>query len=122
MRNIHWMAVLRSCCSIEAYRRHYLGDMDPLRVASFLILERNFPRSMRHSRAEGARRDREHPRRKSTPPASTPPSGCWAGWTPSWNTPRSARCSTKACPRTSSKIQNQIAEAALAVQKAYFLH
>ena len=41
MRNIHWMAVLRSCCSIEAYRRQHVGDMDPLRVASFLILERN---------------------------------------------------------------------------------
>src|SRR5580698_1874491 len=47
LRNLHWMAVLRSCCSIEAYRRHYLGDMDPTRVAGFLILERNFPRSIR---------------------------------------------------------------------------
>ena len=47
MRNIHWMAVLRSCCSIEAYRRQHVGDMDPLRVASFLILERDFPRSIR---------------------------------------------------------------------------
>ena len=43
LRNLHWMAVLRSCCSIEAYRRYYLGDMDPTRVAGFLILERNFP-------------------------------------------------------------------------------
>jgi uncharacterized alpha-E superfamily protein len=47
LRNINWMAVLRSCCSIEAYRRNYLGDMDPFRVASFLILEKNFPRSVR---------------------------------------------------------------------------
>src|SRR3954454_8347713 len=48
IRNIHWMAVLRSCCSIEAFRRNYVGDMDPLRVASFLILQRTFPRSIRY--------------------------------------------------------------------------
>src|SRR5204862_4210467 len=48
IRNIHWMAVLRSCCSIEAYRRNYVGDMEPLRVASFLILQRSFPRSIRY--------------------------------------------------------------------------
>src|SRR3982750_1200810 len=40
LRNIHWMAVLRSCCSLEAYRRQHLGDMDPMTVAGFLILER----------------------------------------------------------------------------------
>jgi uncharacterized alpha-E superfamily protein len=49
LRNLYWMAVLRSCCSIEAYRRNYLGDMDATRVAGFLILERNFPRSVRFS-------------------------------------------------------------------------
>jgi len=47
LRNIHWMAVLRCCCSLEAYRRRHVGDMDPLRVASFLILERHYPRSIR---------------------------------------------------------------------------
>jgi uncharacterized alpha-E superfamily protein len=47
IRNLNWMAVLRSCCSIEAYRRHNLGDMDPALVVGFLILERTFPRSIR---------------------------------------------------------------------------
>jgi uncharacterized alpha-E superfamily protein len=47
LRNINWMAVLRTCCSIEAYRRSYLGDMDPLRVAAFLVLEKTLPRSVR---------------------------------------------------------------------------
>ena len=48
LRNIQWMAVLRSCCSIEAYRRnYYMGEMEPFRVAGFLVLERNFPRSVR---------------------------------------------------------------------------
>ena len=35
LRNLHWMAVLRSCCSIEAYRQNYLGDMDPARGGVF---------------------------------------------------------------------------------------
>ena len=49
LRNIHWMAVLRCCCSLEAYRRQHVGDMDPLRVASFFILERHYPRSIRYA-------------------------------------------------------------------------
>ncbi len=48
IRNIHWMAVLRSCCSIEAYRRNHTGDMEPMRVAAFIVLEKNFPRSIRY--------------------------------------------------------------------------
>ena len=47
MRNIHWMAVLRMCCGIEAYRRQNLNDLEPLGVVSFLLLEPNFPRSVR---------------------------------------------------------------------------
>ena len=47
------MAVLRSCCSIEAYRRNHVGEMEPdERLAGFLILERKFPRSIRFSVAE----------------------------------------------------------------------
>lgn len=47
LRNIQWMAVLRMCCSIESFRRQVAVDLDPLRVAGFLILEDNFPRSIR---------------------------------------------------------------------------
>ncbi|MFT3785745.1 MAG: alpha-E domain-containing protein [Tepidisphaeraceae bacterium] len=47
--NIQWMAVLRMCCSIEAYRRQFLSDLDPLKVSTFLILEDNFPRSIRYN-------------------------------------------------------------------------
>ena len=49
LRNIHWMAVLRSCCSIETYRRMYVGDLEPLRVATFILFEATFPRSIRYS-------------------------------------------------------------------------
>jgi len=48
-RNIHWMAVLRSCCSINEYRRAYPGHMEPARVAAFLILAPHFPRSVAYS-------------------------------------------------------------------------
>ncbi len=46
LRNIQWMAVLRMCCSIEAYRRMHVGDLEPVNVAAFLIFERDFPRSV----------------------------------------------------------------------------
>jgi uncharacterized alpha-E superfamily protein len=46
--NIHWLAVLRSCGSLEAYRRTYLGELDPAHVAQFLVLESSFPRSVRY--------------------------------------------------------------------------
>lgn len=47
LRNIQWMAVLRMCCSIESFRRQVATDLDPLRVVAFLVLEDNFPRSVR---------------------------------------------------------------------------
>ncbi|MBI2811417.1 MAG: alpha-E domain-containing protein [Candidatus Melainabacteria bacterium] len=49
LRNIQWMGVLRSCCSIEAYRRKYIGDMDPLNLAAFLLLDGESPRNVRYS-------------------------------------------------------------------------
>jgi uncharacterized alpha-E superfamily protein len=49
LRNIQWMGVLRSCCSIEAYRRKYLGDLDPLNLAAFLLLDAESPRNVRYA-------------------------------------------------------------------------
>ncbi len=49
LRNILWMSVLRMCCSIEAFRRQFSSDLDPLSVVGFLILEDEFPRSVRFS-------------------------------------------------------------------------
>lgn len=49
IRNINWMSVLRACCSIEAFRRLHVGDMDPRRVAGFLVLNRDFPRSLSYA-------------------------------------------------------------------------
>jgi uncharacterized alpha-E superfamily protein len=48
LRNILWMNLLRCCCSIEAYRRVYQADFQPLRVATFVLFEPHFPRTIRY--------------------------------------------------------------------------
>ncbi len=49
LRNLLWMATLRTCCAIEGFRRANAGEIDGQRVASFLILQADFPRSIRFS-------------------------------------------------------------------------
>ena len=44
-RNMHLLSVVRSCCALEAFRRN-AGEIDPDHIAAFLLLERNFPRSV----------------------------------------------------------------------------
>lgn len=44
--SIQWMAVLKSCSALEAYRKLYAGQVTPWRVAEFLILNDHFPRSI----------------------------------------------------------------------------
>lgn len=46
-RNLQWMSVLRTCSAIETYRRVHPGDLDMISVVGFLILNRDFPRSIR---------------------------------------------------------------------------
>ncbi len=43
--DIHWSAVLTSVSGFEMYRRKY-GRIDPKDIASFLVLDREFPRSV----------------------------------------------------------------------------
>lgn len=45
---VRWTALLRSASALESYRRHH-GKIVPTRVATFLMLDRNFPRSMHFS-------------------------------------------------------------------------
>jgi uncharacterized alpha-E superfamily protein len=44
---IQWMAVLKSCSALEAYRKLYVGQVTPGKVAEFLIAHGDFPRSIR---------------------------------------------------------------------------
>lgn len=42
---VQWSALLKSAGALEMYRKSH-GKIDPVRVADFLILDREFPRSM----------------------------------------------------------------------------
>src|SRR4051794_4529033 len=44
---IQWMSVLKSCSALEAYRKAYVDQVAPWKVAEFLILHAGFPRSIR---------------------------------------------------------------------------
>ena len=46
---IQWMSVLRSCSALEAYRKIYVSQVAPWRVAEFVITHADFPRSIRFS-------------------------------------------------------------------------
>lgn len=41
-----WQALLRSASALEAYRRFYMAEILPLKVAEFLIFSESFPRSI----------------------------------------------------------------------------
>ena len=55
---LEWAGLLRSCSALEAYCRHYTADLRPERIAEFLLLNHDFPRSVRFaaSRVEAALR------------------------------------------------------------------
>ena len=44
---VEWVGLLRSCSAFEAYCRCYTADIRPERVAEFLLLNADFPRSVR---------------------------------------------------------------------------
>jgi uncharacterized alpha-E superfamily protein len=48
---VEWVALLRSCSALEAYCRHYTAAVSPERVAEFLLLNPEFPRSTRFAAA-----------------------------------------------------------------------
>jgi uncharacterized alpha-E superfamily protein len=121
LKNIHWMAVLRSCCSIEHYRRMFVGDMDPLNVAAFLILQRNFPRSIRycvaraHDAIAGIRSD-------TNPTLIDPGERILGRLDTHLEYAELEEILIEGLPAYLQKIQASINDTALAVQKTYFLH
>ncbi|MDQ3118534.1 MAG: alpha-E domain-containing protein [Verrucomicrobiota bacterium] len=44
---IQWMSVLKSCSALEAYRKSYVNQVAPWKVAEFIITHAGFPRSIR---------------------------------------------------------------------------
>jgi uncharacterized alpha-E superfamily protein len=121
VRNIIWMAVLRSCCSIEAYRRRHLGDMDVLKVAAFLMLERNFPRSVRFS-VHAAYQAISQIRLAANPAEVDAAERILGRLDAQLEYAELEEILSEGLPGYLQRIQTAFAEAALAVQKAYFLH
>lgn len=121
LRNLHWMAVLRSCCSIEAYRRNYLGDMDPTRVAGFLILERNFPRSIRFS-VSSALAAISAIRIGSRGTAIDPTERILGRLDAQLEYAELSEILAEGIPKYLQRVQTTLHEAAVAVQQSYFMH
>jgi uncharacterized alpha-E superfamily protein len=44
---LEWVAVLRSCSALDAYRQTYGADVHPARIGELLVLSDEFPRSVR---------------------------------------------------------------------------
>ncbi|HKB91525.1 MAG TPA: alpha-E domain-containing protein [Opitutaceae bacterium] len=49
---VQWASVLRACSGFEAFRKSRLGQITLDRVVDYLILDQNFPRSIRFSVAQ----------------------------------------------------------------------
>jgi uncharacterized alpha-E superfamily protein len=47
--HLEWIGLLRSCTAFEAYCRTYTADLRPDRIAEFLLLNPEFPHSVRYS-------------------------------------------------------------------------
>ncbi len=47
--DLDWVALLSSCLSFEAYCKVYTADLSPDRVAEFLLLNPDFPYTVRHA-------------------------------------------------------------------------
>jgi uncharacterized alpha-E superfamily protein len=46
---LEWVGLLKSCAAFEAYCKTYTAELRPLRVAEFLLLDPEFPHSVRFS-------------------------------------------------------------------------
>ena len=120
LRNIHWMAVLRSCCSIEAFRRTHVSEMDPLRVAGFLILERSFPRSIKYS--VGRALEAVAAIHAGIDPNAVDPAERVLGRLDAQlEYAEMSEILNQGLPAYLQQIQRSVEEAALAVQRSYFL-
>lgn len=120
LRNIYWMSVLRSCCAIEFYRRQHVGDMDPIKVASFLILEPNFPRSIRFS-VQQSFVAMSAIRAEVNPLAIDPAERVLGRLNADLEYAEASEIMSEGLPNYLHRIQNDLAEAAIAMQKNYFM-
>ncbi len=90
-----WVGLLRSCAALEAYCRCYTAQLRPELIAEFLLLNPDFPRSVRFSacasRVGAARRGASLPAERAVAAPNASPAACTRRST----TARSTRSSTR---------------------------
>jgi uncharacterized alpha-E superfamily protein len=115
------MAVLRSCCSLEHYRRTHVGDLDPLTVSAFLILERSFPRSIRSS-VDAAHCAMRGIRQEVSPHQIDAAERILGRLDAQLEYAELNEILVEGLPAYLNRIQQAANDTAIAVQKGYFLH
>ena len=122
IRNIVLMAALRMCCSIEAFRRQHVSDLDLLHVSAFLVLEEAHPRSVRFAVSQAhaaARRLRERTTGQNGPVDAAERVLGRLGAELSYAEPREIL--DAGVPAYLSRLRAQTEAAGVAVQQRYFL-
>lgn len=118
-RNMHLLSVVRSCCALEAFRRN-AGEIDPDHIAAFLLLERNFPRSV----ALAARRAADAIARISnelSPTLTDPAEGILGRLNAELQYMQPREVEGERLGALLQRIQAATLEAAVAVRRSYFL-
>jgi uncharacterized alpha-E superfamily protein len=121
VRNVMWSSALRQCCSIETYRKHFLGDMDPLKVSAFLLLEKDFPRTVRFG-VRAAYAAISAIRGGINPNGTDAAERILGRLDAQLEYAEVSEFLAEGLPQYLDRIQTAIADASIAVQKAYFLH
>jgi uncharacterized alpha-E superfamily protein len=119
--NIHLMGVLRSCCSLETYRRLHLADLDPKTVARFLILQKDFPRTIRFC-VEGPREALQQVRENNGSRTPSAPERILGRLSSQLEYTDIDDILSGGLGTFLQQIQNSVAEASMSLQKTYFLY
>ena len=119
-RNMHLLSIVRSCCALEAYRRRHVGEIDPDLIAAFLLLERDFPRSVAFC-ARNAHHDISQIRLESRPAQSDHAEAILGRLQADLHYTQPHEIEIDRLRPYLQKIQSVTLEAAVAVRQSYFL-
>jgi uncharacterized alpha-E superfamily protein len=119
-RNMHLLSIVRSCCALEAYRRRNVGEIDPDLIASFLVLERDFPRSVAFC-ARHAHQAMSQIRQETRPSAPDRAEAILGRLQADLHYSQPQDLDGQRLTECLQKIQLSTYEAAVAVRKSYFL-
>ncbi|MEM6313852.1 MAG: alpha-E domain-containing protein, partial [Planctomycetota bacterium] len=119
LRNIHWMAVLRMCCALEPFRRVQSGELDPLKIGTYLILDARFPRSIVFGVASAAEAVKEI--RMATRRRDADAERILGRLHAHLKFARTAELIDVGLPIYLADIRDRVKEAAISISQAYFL-